>query len=64
MFRELSVQLVSSLETHNSTVLVIISGDCKRESGTEHVALIDTMYMASKITGAHTVSIASDGESQ
>ncbi|KAF8176492.1 hypothetical protein BJ912DRAFT_857405 [Pholiota molesta] len=43
---------------------VLISGDCKRESGTEHVVLINTMCVASKQTGARTISIASDGESR
>ena len=43
---------------------VLISGDCKRETGTEHVKLVDTMCVASKLTGARTVSVASDGESR
>lgn len=43
---------------------MLISGDCKQESGSEHVKLIETSYAAAKKTGARTISIASDGESR
>ncbi|KAF8148643.1 hypothetical protein B0H34DRAFT_668291, partial [Crassisporium funariophilum] len=43
---------------------VLISGDCKRETGLQHVGLINTTYVAAKKTGARTISIASDGEAR
>lgn len=43
---------------------ILISGSCKRETGMEHAALINTAYLASRKSKLRTVSIASDGESR
>ncbi|EDR03397.1 uncharacterized protein LACBIDRAFT_307198 [Laccaria bicolor S238N-H82] len=43
---------------------ILVSGDCKQESGLEHVQLIKTAFDASRKTRVCTVSIASDGESR
>jgi len=43
---------------------VLVSGDCKQETGTEHVQLIKTTFDASRNSGLRTISIASDGESR
>ena len=43
---------------------VLVSGDCKKETGTEHVQLIKTTFDASCNSGLHTISIALDGESR
>ena len=43
---------------------ILVSGDCKQESGLEHVQLIKTAFDASQKTHLRTVSIASDGESR
>ena len=43
---------------------VLVSGDCKQKTGTEHVQLIKTTFDASRNSGLRTISIASDGESR
>jgi len=43
---------------------VLVSGDCKQETGMEHVQLIKTTFDASRNSGLRTISIASDGESR
>ncbi|KDR65073.1 hypothetical protein GALMADRAFT_162490 [Galerina marginata CBS 339.88] len=43
---------------------ILVSGDCKQESGSEHMELIKTGFEASQKTNLRTISIASDGESR
>ncbi len=47
-----------------SARLILISGSCKRETGSQHATLIKTAYLASHKSKLRTISIASDGESQ
>jgi hypothetical protein len=42
----------------------LVYGDCKQESGLEHIQLIKTAFDASQKMCLHTVSIASNGESR
>lgn len=43
---------------------VLVSGDCKRETGIEHMSLINATFEAGQKSGLRTISIASDGESR
>lgn len=43
---------------------ILVSGSCKRETGAEHAALINTGYLASHKSKLRVISIASDGESR
>jgi hypothetical protein len=43
---------------------ILISGSCKRETGIQHAALVNTAFTASQKSKLRTISIASDGESR
>jgi hypothetical protein len=43
---------------------ILISGSCKRKTGSQHATLINMSYLASRKSKLRTISIASDGESR